>query len=44
MKPRKAVRGSISPDVYEYLEDKGILYAVRIPANDVLYDDIDHLF
>jgi hypothetical protein len=32
-----------SPDVYEYLEDKGILYAVRIPANDVLYEEIDHL-
>ena len=32
-----------SPDVYEYLEGKGILYAVRIPANDVLYDEIDHL-
>ena len=32
-----------SPDVYQYLEEKGILYAVRIPANDVLYDEIDHL-
>ena len=32
-----------SPDVYEYLEEKGILYAIRIPANDVLYEDIDHL-
>ncbi len=32
-----------SPGVYEYLEDKGILYTIRIPANDVLYDDIDHL-
>ena len=32
-----------SPDMYEYLEDEGILYAIRIPANDVLYEDIDHL-
>jgi len=32
-----------SPDVYEYLEEKGILYAIRIPANDVLYGEIDHL-
>ena len=32
-----------SPNIYEYLEDKGILYAIRIPANDVLYEDIDHL-
>ena len=32
-----------SPDVYEYLEDKGILYAVRIPANDVLLRETDHL-
>jgi hypothetical protein len=32
-----------SPDVYEYLEEKGILYAVRIPANDVLLREIDHL-
>ncbi|RJP34903.1 MAG: IS1380 family transposase [Actinobacteria bacterium] len=32
-----------SPDIYEYLEDKGILYAIRIPANDVLYEGIDHL-
>ena len=31
------------PDVYEYLEEKGILYAVRLPANDVLYERIDHL-
>lgn len=31
------------PAVYEYLEDEGILYAVRIPANDVLYEEIDHL-
>jgi hypothetical protein len=32
-----------SPDVYAYLEDKGILYAVRLPANQVLSREIDHL-
>ena len=32
-----------SPDVYEYLEDNSILYAVRISANQVLYREIDHL-
>jgi hypothetical protein len=32
-----------SPDMYEYLEDKGIPYAIRIPANDVLMRGIDHL-
>jgi hypothetical protein len=25
----------------QYLEDNGILYTIRIPANDVLYEDID---
>jgi len=32
-----------SPDVYEYLEDEGILYAIRIKSNSRLYDHIDHL-
>ncbi|MCG2796362.1 MAG: IS1380 family transposase [Actinomycetia bacterium] len=32
-----------SPDIYEYLEDKGILYAIRLPANQVLSREIDHL-
>jgi len=31
------------PDVYEYLEDKGILYAIRLKANNNLYSQIDHL-
>ena len=30
------------PDVYEYL-DKGILYAIRLKANNNLYREIDHL-
>ena len=24
------------PGVYDYLEEKGFLYAIRLPANDVL--------
>src|SRR5450759_4611931 len=31
------------PDVYEYLEENHILYAMRIPANDILYEEIEHL-
>jgi hypothetical protein len=32
-----------SPDIYEYLEEKGILYAIRIKANNNLYREIEHL-
>src|SRR5450756_2861347 len=32
-----------SPDMYEYLEDKGILYAIRLKANNNLHREIDHL-
>ena len=32
-----------SPDVYEYLEENRILYAIRIPANQNLQREIDHL-
>ena len=32
-----------SPGVYEYLEDKGILYAIRLKANNNLYHEIEHL-
>jgi hypothetical protein len=32
-----------SPDVYEYLEEKGILYAIRLKANNNLYREIEHL-
>jgi hypothetical protein len=31
------------PEIYEYLEEKGLLYAIRLPANDLLYDEIKHL-
>ena len=32
-----------SPDVYDYLEENRILYAIRIPANQNLQREIDHL-
>jgi Transposase DDE domain group 1 len=32
-----------SPDIYEYLEDKGILYAIRLKANNNLHREIEHL-
>ena len=32
-----------SPEVYEYLEEGGFLYAIRLPANEVLYQRIDFL-
>jgi hypothetical protein len=32
-----------SPEVYQYLEDEGFLYAIRLPANAVLHREIDHL-
>ena len=45
-KGRKYFRGDAAfakPEMYEYLEEKGLLYAIRLPANDVLYDEIKHL-
>jgi Transposase DDE domain group 1 len=32
-----------SPDVYGYLEEKGVLYAMRIKANSRLYEHVEHL-
>jgi len=32
-----------SPDIYEYLEENGILYAIRLKANNNLYAEIEHL-
>ena len=31
------------PDVYEYLESQSIGFAIRLPANEVLQDEIRHL-
>jgi hypothetical protein len=30
------------PDLYEFLEAEGYQYAIRLPANDVLYEEIDY--
>ena len=45
-KLRKYFRGDAAfakPGVYDYLEEKGFLYAIRLPANDVLQRTIKHL-
>jgi hypothetical protein len=31
------------PEVYQYLESKRFLYAIRLPANEVLQEEIKHL-
>ena len=43
---RKYFRGDAAfakPEIYEYLEEKGFLYAIRLPANQVLQAEIRHL-
>jgi hypothetical protein len=43
---RRFFRGDAAfarPEVYENLEDERYLYAIRMPANNVLYEQIDHL-
>jgi len=45
-KVRKYFRGDAAfakPEIYEYLEEEGLLYAIRLRANDLLYDEIKHL-
>ncbi len=32
-----------SPDIYDYLEAEGMLYAIRLPANKVLQEIIAYL-
>jgi hypothetical protein len=31
------------PDIYRFLEKEDFLYAIRLPANQILYQDIEHL-
>ncbi len=31
------------PELYEFLEDEGYRYAIRLPANELLYEQIDYL-
>ena len=43
---RKYFRGDAAfakPDIYEYLEEKDFLYAIRLPANQVLQAEIEPL-
>jgi hypothetical protein len=45
-KSRTYFRGDAAfakPEIYEYLEEKKLLYAIRLRANDILYDGIKHL-
>ena len=43
---RKYFRGDAAfanPEAYEYLEEKAFLYAIRLPSNDVLESEIQHM-
>ena len=43
---RKYFRGDAAfanPEVYQYLEGKSFFYAIRLPSNDVLQKEIQHL-
>ena len=43
---RQLFRGDTAfakPEIYEYLELQGIEYAIRMPANDILEQEIKHL-
>ena len=43
---RQLFRGDAAfakPEIYEYLELQGIEYAIRLPANDILEQEIKHL-
>ncbi len=33
----------VAPRFHEYLEEHGFLYAIRLPANEVLHEEIDFL-
>jgi hypothetical protein len=44
---RKYFRGDTAftkSEVYEYLESNGFLYAIRLPANEILQKEIQHLW
>jgi hypothetical protein len=45
-KNRKYFRGDAAfskPEIYDYLEENGYLYAIRLPANQILQDKIRHM-
>jgi hypothetical protein len=35
--------GGAKPEIYEYLEEEGYRYGIRIPADEVLQAEIEHL-
>ena len=44
--PRRYFRGDAAfalPDLYEYLEAEGFLYAIRLPKNPILQESVAHL-
>lgn len=44
--PKRRFRGDAAfakPEIYEFLENEGYRYAIRLPANDVLYEEIAEL-
>ncbi|MFC1561796.1 transposase [candidate division KSB1 bacterium] len=44
---RKYFRGDAAftkPEIYEYLESNDFLYAIRLPKNDILQKEIQHLW
>ena len=43
---RRYFRGDAAfaaPDIYEFLESEGFLYAIRLPKNQILQESIAHL-
>lgn len=45
-KIRQYFRGDAAfakPEIYEYLEENGFLYAIRLPSNNILHKLIEHL-
>jgi hypothetical protein len=46
LKLRRTFRGDAafaSPDIYEFLDAEGFLYAIRLPTNPILQKSIAHL-
>ena len=44
--PERSFRGDAAfanPDIYEFLEEERFYYAIRLPANNLLHQKIEHL-
>jgi hypothetical protein len=39
----RGIAAFANPGIYEYLESEKYQYAIRLPANDILYQQIEHL-